>query len=348
MRFFSILPLLSLFAMLLMAGCIKPVPTPHQNLSNLSGPVQPGQNIFVPDNATGPVVVTMAYKNYTEGALSFYSFTDPREGAFSLDVPAGWAVTPGSGLVRPYIDAGVLFLANSPSGQGILIQDPYVPIYVTPNQLLTFAGFVEGSQYDPSGGIAQPMVVRRYANASSFGSSLLGASGLSISDLAVVERPDLLQAGSPLISQQSAAEISFDYEAGGRKTSAVLLVRTALIEISGTGIWYASLLEYYSPPELMNDTELLALHMQKSFKVDPAWAVREQAEMRKRMGILSQNQQDISEIISSKLISPSADKASWQDLSICLTSSCFPHITVGGPVISYFSRKGKSRFSLRL
>ncbi|MDD5339727.1 MAG: hypothetical protein PHV13_00575 [Candidatus ainarchaeum sp.] len=281
-------------ALLLTTGCIYPHPLP--------GPPANGTGIAGPNTTNAPMDNTapsIPYKNYTESALSFYTFTEPNEGAFSLEVPEGWVVTPGSGLVRPYIDAAVAFEAKSPSGQGVFIQDPYVPIYATPNQLLDFAGFTEGSQYDPSGGIAQPMVVQRYADAPSFASGLLSASGITASNVAVVERPDLLQAGNPLVSQQSAAELSFDYNAGGQKMRAVLLVRTVLIELSGTGVWYASVMEYYSPEELMNETELLALHMQKSFRVDPAWAAREQAEVRKRSQILSQSQSDISEIISS-------------------------------------------------
>lgn len=284
-------------AFLLTAACISPYPSPPgpPAPANGTGMAGPGGTNAPVANATPPI----PYKNYTTSTLSFYTFTDPNEGAFSLEAPTGWVVTSGSGLVRPYIDAGVVFGAKSPSGQGIFILDPYVPIYATPNAVLDFAGFTEGSQYDPSGGIAQPMVVRRYASASSFASSLLNTSGITASNVAVVERPDLLQTVNPLVSQQSAAEMSFNYNTGGQKMRAVLLVRTALIELSGTGTWYASVMEYYSPEDMMNETELLALHMQKSFKVDPAWAAREQAEVRKRLGILSQNQQDISEIISS-------------------------------------------------
>ncbi len=273
---------------LLIAGCVTPLNPGNGTVAQVSGNATSGSNVSQPPPA---------YLN--ANARSFTNFTDPREGAFSLEVPAGWAVANGSGIIRPYIDAGVAFEANSASGQHFFFQEPFGYMYTTPNQVLDYAGFTEGSLYDPSGGIAQPMVVRSYATASDFASELLAKSGLDASNVGIVERPDLLLPGNAMISRQSAAELAFDYENSGKKMKSVVLVRTVLVEVSGTGIWYVSLMEYAAPAGLMNETELLALNMQRSFKVDPAWALREQAEVRKRLGIIAQNQADISETISS-------------------------------------------------
>lgn len=253
----------------------------------------------VPDdlNITGNTTASSAIKY--ANAVSFTKFTDPNEGAFSMGVPSGWKVTNGSGLVRPYIDAAVAFEAKSPSGQGFMIQDPYGYIYATPNQLLTYAGFTEGSLYNPSGGISNPMMVRKYVPAADFSSELIAKSGLQVSDVRITDRPDLVNLSSPLISRQSASETTLDYTAEGKAMSMVLVIRTTLIEGAGTGVWYVSGMEYYSPKELMNETELLALGMQRSLKVDPAWAMRESKEMQKRMGIISQDQNDVAAIISS-------------------------------------------------
>ncbi|MCK4319308.1 hypothetical protein KAW38_01930 [Candidatus Micrarchaeota archaeon] len=205
----------------------------------------------------------------------------------------------GSGLVRPYIDAAVLFEAKSPSGQGFFFADPYGYMYATPNAMLEFTGFTEGSFYDPSGGVSNPMVVKNYAEASDFALELLEESGVEAENVEVKERPDLLMGGNPLVTEQSAAELTFEYESDGKEIESSVVVRTVLIEISGTGIWYASVMEYYAPAELMNKTELLVLNMQRSFKVDEEWAAREQIEVQKRMGILAQSQNEISDIISS-------------------------------------------------
>ncbi|MDD5096298.1 MAG: hypothetical protein PHY95_02170 [Candidatus ainarchaeum sp.] len=230
---------------------------------------------------------------------SFHTFTDPAEGAFTMDVPGNWRVTQGSGIIRPYIDAGVAFEAKSPQGQGFFFQDPYGYVYVTPNDLLAYAGFTEGSLYDPSGGYANPMMVRAYVPADEYARELLDAGGIDATNVRVADRPDLLPPANALVTRQSAAEMDFDYAYAGVAMKGVLLVRTTLVEISGTGIWSVAIMEYYSPVALKDDTELLVLDMQRSFKVDDAWAAREQQEMMRRSAILSQSQSDISEIISS-------------------------------------------------
>lgn len=295
--------LAALVLLIAFSGCVQPPPAGQ--------PFQPQQQ--APGNATGNVVSVQtppaqppvqANASVTKGVkyqnvLSFHNFTDPREGAFSLDVPDGWAVTNGSGLIRPYIDAGVVFGAKSPQGQMFFFQDPYGYIYATPNQLLNLSGFGEGSLYDPSGGFSKPMMVKRYMRAPEFASALLAGSSVHPVNVKTSERPDLiLQTGNPLITQQSASETTFDYFEAEVKSSGVLVVRTMLLENSGTGLWSASVMEYESPAALMNETEMDALVMQRSFKVDAAWAARENQEVRKRLGIISAAQSDIAATIS--------------------------------------------------
>ena len=285
--------------LLLISGCSAPLNQETgggvQNSVNNgtgagSGNASSGLNV---SNSSAPV----KYSNIS--AKSFTTFIDPREGAFSLEVPADWVVSNGSGVIRPYIDAGVAFEAKSLSGQGFFFQDPYGYVYATPNAVLNYAGFVEGSLYNPSEGVASPMMVKKYATASEFASELLQKSGLNASNVNLTERPDLLSNASPMISRQSAAELTFEYEYGEKRMKSTVLVRTSLVEMSGTGVWSVSVMEYYAPVEISSETELLALNMQRSFKVNSTWAAREQEEVRKRLGILAQSQSDISEIISS-------------------------------------------------
>jgi hypothetical protein len=286
---------LAMCALLLLAmGCTGPVP-PSENVTDGTRTVGGNQNANTPGN--NPTVKYSEYKD----AKSFKTFTDPREGAFSLEVPSGWVVTEGSGIIRPYIDAGVGFEAKSSSGQGFFLQEPYGYVYTTPNTVLDYAGFKEGSLYNPSGGVAKPMMVKKYTLASDFIKELIGKSGLNVSNLKVTDRPDLLVSGNPLISKQSAAEAGFEYELDGKRVKSVVALRTALVELSGTGIWSVGVMEYYAPPELLNETELLAVTMQRSFKLNETWAKKEQEEVQKRLGAIGKSGGDISEIISSTI-----------------------------------------------
>lgn len=290
--------------LLMLAGCVSPDGQGDyaQGAAGGSGGTQQAASGAQQAGAGAPGspasgTQTPAYSNVN--ARSFTTFTDPAEGAFSMDVPEGWTVTEGSGIIRPYIDAGIAFEAKSPYGQGFFFQDPYGYIYATPNAVLEYAGFNEGSLYDPSGGYSSPMMVRGYVPAEEFASELLERSGIDASNVRVVERPDLLPPANALITRQTAAEMTFDYDYAGTAMKGTILVRTSLVEMSGTGVWSVAVMEYYAPAALMNETDLLVLDMQRSFKVNPTWAAREQQEMMRRSAILSQSQSDISEIISS-------------------------------------------------
>jgi len=89
--------------------------------------------------------------------ISFYNFTDPNENAFTISLPNEWQVSKESGLVRPYIDAGIMLQVNSQKNQGFFYISPYY-LYATPNDILNFAGFTEGKYYNT-------MLVKKYTEA---------------------------------------------------------------------------------------------------------------------------------------------------------------------------------------
>jgi hypothetical protein len=77
------------------------------------------------------------------------------------------------------------------------------------------------------------------------------------------------------------------------------------------------LTHYWAPQGDIDKVEQIATAMDKSFKLDPAWAKNEQAQVAKRSGIISQNGQEISDIINStfEYRSASQDKLAdkWSD-----------------------------------
>jgi len=233
-----------------------------------------------------------------EPVYSFYNFTDPRENAFSLEIPEGWQVSSDSGLFRPYIDAGVKLQAASPNGQGFFYISPY-GAYVTPSDLLTFAGFSEGAYYDPSGGISYPMVVKNYTGAGEFLNEYVQQlEGAQV--LETVDRPDLInQNPIVLITQQSAAEITYTTGSGASKLKNKLIAYNYLIEGFGIGIWTSSLFGYSSPESLFDETDFLVLKSSESFRVNPEWAAREAQAMNERAGAISETQNSVSDTISS-------------------------------------------------
>lgn len=229
----------------------------------------------------------------------FANFTDPNENAFTVNVPEEWLVSEDSGLIRPYIDAGVKFQATSSDNQGFFYISPY-GVYTVPNDLLTFAGFPEGSYYNPSGGISTPMLVKAYANAEDFLNEYVQQLSIETNVVEVIDRPDLINPNPiSLITEQSAAEITYISNSGANELKNKIIAYNYLIEFSGTGIWASSLFGYSSPEALFNETEYLVLKSAETFKVNPQWAAKEAQEVNKRAGIISSTQDSISDTISS-------------------------------------------------
>lgn len=144
-----------------------------------------------------------------EEKYSFYNFTDPKENAFSISIPKDWQVSSDSGLIRPYIDAGVMLQVASSKNQGFFYISPH-GVYTVPNDLLTFAGFTEGEYYDPSGGIFTPMLIKKYTEAGDYLNEIVERLNIETDILEIVDRPDLINPNPiSLITKQSAAEITY-------------------------------------------------------------------------------------------------------------------------------------------
>lgn len=98
-------------------------------------------------------------------APRYVRWEDPRERAFSVEVPDGWRAT--GGTVRPStVLVQAELEATSPDGALTMAVGDRYPVFVEPNAMLSFAGIGEGGTYvDPSG---YPSPVRRYAPGSAF------------------------------------------------------------------------------------------------------------------------------------------------------------------------------------
>lgn len=246
-----------------------------------------------------------------DNLVKLVSWKDPKEGAFTVDVPNGWNVD--GGTVRPYIDAALKIILTS-GDKGIQIENPYPPIYTVPNQILEFAGFKEGSHYNPSGGVSQDMIVMSEQNAQNYIETVL-AKNLNLKVDSVKSRDDLAAKipKLPYVTQTTAAEGTLS---GDGKTHKVIVVEQG-ISIAGTSLWTAGIAHYWAPESEIGKVEEIATAMDRSFKLDPTWAKNEQVQVAKRSQIISQNGSEVSDIISStfEYRSSSQDKMAdkWSD-----------------------------------
>ena len=102
--------------------------------------------------------------------LTFTRFVDPRENAFSTEVPKGWKTS--GGLFRfASVDTRGAVESTSPAGDiRVSAGDADLPPFTIPNQVLAMAGLREGSWYSPGYGVR--MMVRQYQSGVVFAEEL--------------------------------------------------------------------------------------------------------------------------------------------------------------------------------
>jgi len=236
----------------------------------------------------------------------FVTYKDPHEGAFTLRVPKGWQVQ--GGVVRPYIDAAVaLEIRKDEEGKvAISYYSPLPPLFAEPNEVLSMAGFMEGSRYNPSYGVTQDMIVYHYLPAMSYIREwLLPQIRQDYPDTKIIsirDRPGLAKSVPPtpwLQVSYDSAEAFLEATVGGTRVRGKTIVLTQLIRTPGVpfGMWLANVLLYSAPPNEFEQLEAIANRMNDTFRVDPAWALREAQEQIKRSQIASQSADEVATII---------------------------------------------------
>jgi hypothetical protein len=242
---------------------------------------------------------------------SWQGFADPQEAAFSADVPGGWKVQGGT-VRRNALQFRNYLNVTSPDGSTILaVNDPNEWAYVVPTQMLSMAGFREGSIYGGGGGTLY--TVASYRNGAQF-SAAWGQKRLAnlCRDVRVEgsrERPDL----SGQINVYSSAyklhhdigEASFTcVNAQGQPMTAYVMTSVLSIGDQRGAIWYAeSIVALLSPTAVAGVAAGELAHIIGSIQVNPIWMARQ-----------TQTNMDVSNIMTrtSHAISDSI-MGSWQD-----------------------------------
>jgi hypothetical protein len=180
---------------------------------------------------------TPAATNPQPAALRFQLFTEPREQAYSVELPVGWRVDLGvyrEGGTPPRTEAS----AVAPNGAAtVFLGERRGGPFVTPNPTLTQLGFREGATYDPSG--IHPMVILRYLPGSQFARYWLNNRLPGAQPISEKSRPDLAERlssiryryGNAVQARIDAGELTFEY----RGQQGVVLAATEVYPVPGTG-----------------------------------------------------------------------------------------------------------------
>ncbi len=214
--------------------------------------------------------------------VRFVRWSDPRENAFSAQIPEGWRATGGT-MRYTNLEIGSGFRVTSPDQQMIVIlNDPRLRTGMTP-----FPGARVGSPAYGGGLFLPYMTGLAFADAY-LRQYVLPEAGLQLSQVVQRrERPDL----SATMDQESArynanpagpprnkhGEIVFTATRGGQNFSGYLLCSTVFnpspvgMGAAGGAIWKASVLGYIAPETKINSAMKIVAHIIASQEVNMQW-----------------------------------------------------------------------------
>jgi len=243
-------------------------------------------------------------------AASWVRWQDPRENAFSFEIPSGWNMT--GGLFRfASVDIRPAWQLTSPDGQiRITGGDAELPPFTLPNQMLAMAGFREGMMYSPGYGVN--MMVRRYIPGMAFAREYVtqkaarGCTELAFTDSR--ERPDAVQALNAVYSQYgafgvsltlTAGEVAFTCRQNGQPRRGYYFAGTQLTQTQGTGLWNLEYLcGFLAPAARAAEAQSVLHHIIGSIQINPQWAAMQQGIAANTSRIVARTSEAVSNIIN--------------------------------------------------
>jgi hypothetical protein len=224
---------------------------------------------------------------------SFIRWTDPRENAFSVNVPQGWKTV--GGLYRlSATDVRPSLQLVSPDHQlWVLFNDAKIGAFIQPSPALMRYGFREGSTYPLPDG--SKMEVKKFYPGQQFAREYVaGAVKGQCSDPRVTSnnaRQDLVPGfqaefraeGGPAANVQfTAGDVSFTCNMRGGGGNAAIPMKgnfvAATVSVSSgqSPLWYVyRLYGYLAPAERQPEAENVCQQVVKSFKYDPQWRAKQ-------------------------------------------------------------------------
>ncbi len=240
----------------------------------------------------------------------YVTWQDPRENAFSVEIPQGWKAS--GGLFRlASVDIRPALEVVSPDGKiRITGGDAEIPGFAVPNQMSDWMGFREGSWYSPGYGVT--FMVRRYVAGTDFAREYaLTKAALGCAEARLIDardRPEAVQAINAIARQYdlpgfmttwTADEVAFTCRREGQPMHGYYFAATKLSQAYELAMWHVELLYgYLSTSEKVAEAQAALEHVLATFQLNPQWVQMQQHLTAETSQIVTRTHQAISNIIS--------------------------------------------------
>jgi hypothetical protein len=237
----------------------------------------------------------------------YVTFQDPKEGAFTLDVPRGWTVTGGLYRFAP-VDTRPSLLVKSPDGKvSISAGDHELPAFTVPTPMLTATGFIEGRWYSPGYGVN--MLVRSYIKGSDFAAAYVQDKFASTCGVVRIDerrgRPDLDARLGSIHSQLSGiqvslatGEVAFTCGPGPQPRRGYYFAGTQLTSAYGAGVWNVQYLHgFLADDDAVELAGAVLSRMVASSRLNPQWAAMQSNIAGRSSEIVARTNAEVSRMI---------------------------------------------------
>jgi len=244
-------------------------------------------------------------------SLDYVKWRDPRENAFSLDVPRGWSVN--GGLFRfSVIDVRGAVEMISPGGQiRITTGDAEIPTFMEPFSYLGI-NYPEGTWYQA--GYGNNYYIRRYVAGTAFVMEYVqakvarGCSNVIFIKNATRDREDAARAINIIVAQwassgiharMTAGEVAFSCRNNNQLLHGYYFAGTGLAQ-TRVGNWWRPqyLFGYLAASGKELEAQAALERMLKSYQVNPQWAQMQSNTIAQSSQIIARTNQEISNLIS--------------------------------------------------
>jgi hypothetical protein len=238
----------------------------------------------------------------------FTRWRDPREGAFTLNVPQGWQISGGT-VRNSALDPRQVVRAASPDGKvQVFIGDPNLVPREVPNRMTAFAGMREGQTV--RGAWGGPILLARYQTGEQFARGYVAAQ--------LCRTPQITNTG---VLQDASRQLTASAMAYGRAQGAsaqawvgetnfqcgsqpgYVRASTVLAEPAtgqGVAIWIIQELGGFTSadPSQVAMARYILNSMTGSFQLDPRWEARQEQATRDVTGAVTRAQQQMAASIA--------------------------------------------------
>ncbi|MGO9318585.1 MAG: hypothetical protein ACLPXT_16305 [Terracidiphilus sp.] len=232
-----------------------------------------------PDNAP-----RQAGGSASSGPVTYVNWSDPQEGAFTIQVPRGWQVAGGAfHLAATDVRSSVTMI--SPDGQmRIFIGDANISGFIEPSQMLAYAGMREGGQYGLGDGTK--LEIRRYMTGQQFAryyaQNQLGSQCSSVQVESNNDRQDLT---APLLQEArnsgvpnvrvTAGDVVFSCSGKSGTVHGHIYASSEYVPSAHGALWNVpSVNGYLAAPGRQQEAESILQHVVQSKQVSPQWKAR--------------------------------------------------------------------------